>query len=844
MDESFNFLQSILGTGKSNPVFSVSQHTQTGQFHVYYGLELFEVVPSDREDTRFKLMVAHLSNVGVRLTALHEAFGVDPRTIKKWAGALKTGDAQKLIQALAGRGANRKLTPAVEHFVRQRFAAIYSEDRYTYSRRIRGELKDLLQVNLTGETLRPLLGELKVRFEEAQANVFAEDAAEDDAAEDDDADDDGDDDDEQSERESSRHESLQADSGEQPSQPRESSEGCGGNAQTAHGLDESLDSSQLEKHRAPGNRRESADFTGSRWCSHLGLLLFSQPLLSLAQTLGQTGGAPVCQWLSQVLLGAANLEQSKLISRSDLGLLLGSNLLGGPDHQRRKLDELAQDPGVAQNILRWNFQRLGGETMSDFFYDPHTKQYTGGQNVLKGWCSKIRFADKVMHADFVHSRQGQPLYLENTDNYEDMRQRFAGLESRFRQSLGIGKDRALTWIVDRGIFSLEMYQWVLESPHIHLITWEKGYQRDGWPEGLAAHGSMSVERPRNHSTDLLTYHFEWIVEPWPKETRITRVIVRATNPEGNLVEASILCDDREREIPAIIWPMFDRWLQENDFKYLDIHFGINQITSYQSENYAELREKLEDRKMKNADYAVLESGRRAETKRLGAMLVLHRNSQRKQTAREQSIAELEVETKALNGTEAERQQQRQQQRQQLARLKAGQKSAQLHSAAREVKIRQSEQRIDEWTAQLQTTAREVSRIDTLISRGAVRMRGEKKHLMDVIKLTARNLFYQMLAPFKEAYDNYRDDHVWFRHLSQSGGIIQTRADGTLRCHLIGTADYPKPVRKVITGLLGAFNQNTPCLPDGSERPIQLLTGSKSAIELAPPQRPIHSKSEF
>ncbi len=48
------------------------------------------------------------------------------------------------------------------------------------------------------------------------------------------------------------------------------------------------------------------------------------------------------------------------------------------------LDELAQDADVALNILRWNFQRLGGEAMSDFFYDPHTKQYTGEQNVLKG----------------------------------------------------------------------------------------------------------------------------------------------------------------------------------------------------------------------------------------------------------------------------------------------------------------------------------------------------------------------------------------------------------------------------------------------------------------------------
>jgi hypothetical protein len=34
--------------------------------------------------------------------------------------------------------------------------------------------------------------------------------------------------------------------------------------------------------------------------------------------------------------------------------------------------------------------------------------------------------------------------------------------------------------------------------------------------------------------------------------------------------------------------MFHRWLQENDFKYMEKHFGINQITSYASHSYEEL----------------------------------------------------------------------------------------------------------------------------------------------------------------------------------------------------------------------------------------------------------------
>ena len=647
---------------------------------------------------------------------------------------------------------------------------------------------------------------------------------------------------EHQEQEAPRRESLEADCA---SRPTGTPVGCEGEKESADGLGGlggALDLPCPTAQSAPGNRRLSADFTGSCWCSHLGLLLFSQPLLSMGEALDEPAGAAVRQWMSQVLLGAVNLEQSKLISGGDLELLLGCGLLGGPDHQRRKLGELAQNPGLAQDILRWNFQRLGAESLTDFFYDPHTKHYTGGQNVLQGWCSKIRFADKVMHGDFIHSLQGQPLYLENTDNYEDMRQRFAGLEGRFRQCFGIGERRVLTWIVDRGIFSLEMFQWILERPNLHLITWEKGYQRDGWAEGRAAQGSMSVERPRNDSTDLRAYHFEWIVEPWPQEPRVNRVIVRATNPDGNRIEVSILCEDKERDAQSIIWPMFDRWLQENDFKYSDTHYGINQITSYQSESYADLKDRLEDRQMKSARYAVLESERRAEKKRLGAILVRHRDSQRREEARTHRILQLEALPKSGSGAE-QSQEQRQEQRRELAQLKAGQKNARANSLAREIKIGQSEQRIDQWTLKLQSTAKEVSRLDTLISQGAVRLRGEKKYLMDVIKITVRNLFYEMLAPFKQAYDNYRDDHVWFRHLSHSAGIIEPCPDGSLRCHLIAVAEYPKPVRRVIAGFLTAFNQNAPCLPDGSGRPIILLQGSKSAIGLAPPIPLIRPKSE-
>ena len=541
----------------------------------------------------------------------------------------------------------------------------------------------------------------------------------------------------------------------------------------------------------------------------------------MREVLGEDHGAPVCQWASQVLLGAANLEQTKLQSCRDLSLMLGPEVLGCPDHQRKILSELAADASLVQNILRWNFQRVGGQEMSDFYFDPHTKHYTGKQNVLKGWCAKIRWADKVMHGDFVHSTGGHPLYLENTDNYEDMRQRFKKLEDNFRAALAISPEKELSWVIDRGIFSMEIFEWVLQTPQIHLITWEKGYQRDAWPEGKPATGSMKVERSRNNKADKHSYSFEWIEDKWPKNCKLRRIIVRAQNPEGNRVEVSILADDWKRAAKEIVWLMFDRWIQENDFKYLDEHFGINQITSYRSQTYAQIRGELEDREMKNAAHTALQRARREEQGRMGKLLVAQRESKRKGEHRIKEMAKLEALKKP--GKE---------QRQRLGRLKGAQRSAEKYVKQRDEKIAHIQKEIDGLDKKMEETDKDVSRLDHLVEKGAQRLCGERKLLMDVIKITARNLFCEKLVPFKEGYDNYRDDHVWFRHLTRSGGVIEPKGEEAVRCHLIAEADYPKPVGSVIRRLLASFNRSEVRLPDGSQRKAELVLGSKSAIELA------------
>ncbi len=113
----------------------------------------------------------------------------------------------------------------------------------------------------------------------------------------------------------------------------------------------------------------------------------------------------------------------------------------------------------------------------------------------------------------------------------------------------------------------------------------------------------------------------------------------------------------------------------------------------------------------------------------------------------------------------------------------------------------------------------------------VRLDTGHKTLMDAIKITARNLFYRALTPFKAAYNNYRDDHDYFRELSQSAGVL--RWTGTeIEVHLVPTVNSPPPkLRKIIDRVLQDLNAGDLQLPDGSGRKLRLRLTRKAQIEV-------------
>ncbi len=83
---------------------------------------------------------------------------------------------------------------------------------------------------------------------------------------------------------------------------------------------------------------------------------------------------------------------------------------------------------------------------------------------------KICFADKILQSDLIHTAPGAPIYLETTDNFADLRERFFGVVQRARATLSWPAERVLTMIVDRGIYADGGVERVLADPYLQLIT--------------------------------------------------------------------------------------------------------------------------------------------------------------------------------------------------------------------------------------------------------------------------------------------------------------------------------------------------------------------------------------
>lgn len=517
------------------------------------------------------------------------------------------------------------------------------------------------------------------------------------------------------------------------------------------------------------------------FCFHLGILIFA-PFLN---RLEKKGLHYIRQWLLAVMLGCQNIEQSKELNYTSLETIIGKA------HKTLRSQRLslkdASTKANTERIFQFNAELLKVNRQNDFYYDPHTKHYSGHLKILSTWCPSVRLADKGINMDYIHTALGHPVYFNTNDNFYDLRERFWVNIKKFRSLFDFDKESTITHVIDRGIYSMDVFADMIQDPNTHIITWEKGYKKHQWDKG-APYGNGSVEKRRNNKKDVKLVHYRYQERQWDKHESMRQIIVRIYDKNWKtLIEVSILTDDKNRPADQTIELMLKRWVQENDFKYTIKHFGLNQITSYAFTDYKALRDKIEDKFYICSEHKTLTKEIQKIRNKLKTALLRkykfeakHKNPDEKLSAKEQ-----ERKTKTWNAV------------------------SQLNAS------------LSELEQQRNKTAKFVSKIDELVGLGYNKLDTNTKDFMDAIKMLARNMFYISFQPFKEKYDNYRDDHVLFRHLTRSSGTIGSSADG-IKVTLCPQMEYQPKTKRMISQVLDEINEMNPEIPDGSHRRIELI----------------------
>ena len=273
--------------------------------------------------------------------------------------------------------------------------------------------------------------------------------------------------------------------------------------------------------------------------------------------------------------------------------------------------------------------------------------------------------------------------------------------------------------------------------------------------------------------------------------------------------------------------IFQRWIQENDFKYLDKHFGIDQITSYRSIDYAELKGQVADREVKSMVRKALDTTLQQTTEPLKRQLLAEEQALRAHQRRVPKLQELERQLAQQASSDTP---QSKGLRRKMAALKVADQRYERTRITRRKSIDQSHQQMAGIQIQISETKAQESRLEALIRAQMVKLDSQCKRLMDVLKISARNLFYQGLQPFKKAYDNYRDDHDHFRKLTQSPGVLEVSADQIV-IHLMPRTKYGGELRKAVLHTLDTINATElkhPCQPG---RKLKFRLGQRSEMEL-------------
>ncbi|MEO8746005.1 MAG: putative transposase [Candidatus Dormiibacterota bacterium] len=268
------------------------------------------------------------------------------------------------------------------------------------------------------------------------------------------------------------------------------------------------------------------------------------------------------------LFGKTTVEAAKHLRRWEFGPLVGSGRAPAVKTLRRKLAELvAQAQGSRfGEILSRRWVEQGLIATAYLYVDGHMKLYTGKRKLAEIWNSQRRMPLPGVLNYFVNDQQARPLLFIPEEANATLAKSMPRIIEAIREVLG---NRPFTVIFDRGGYDGKLFNW-LRGEKIDFITYQRGNprlkpelfkRRECRFEGRRVRMQLAEDKVRVGQSGVLRR----IVFRAPADAHQTPILT-SLGPELGAARVASL--------------MFARWRQENFFRYMREHHGLDQLLGY------------------------------------------------------------------------------------------------------------------------------------------------------------------------------------------------------------------------------------------------------------------------
>ena len=254
-----------------------------------------------------------------------------------------------------------------------------------------------------------------------------------------------------------------------------------------------------------------------------------------------------------------------------LGLLLGLDRAPEVKTLRRKLTSLAGF-GKAYELLK----QLVGHRLREhrkivgyLYVDGFVRAYHGKRRLSKAYVAQRRLAMAGVTDYWVNDQDGEPLFVVSSSANEALTKMLRPVLAEIRKVVG---KRRLTVVFDRGGWSPKLFQEILDGG-FDIMTYRKGKQR-----------KISKGRFIKHSIRVngnkVSYQLHDQAVRFLKGKLRLRQVTRLR--EGNY-QTQIITSRWDLPPAMVVFRMFNRWRQENYFKYMREEYALDVLVDYNFE---------------------------------------------------------------------------------------------------------------------------------------------------------------------------------------------------------------------------------------------------------------------